>query len=564
MNHIHLNSVNFEHGMLLTPDHFLRQERYFDSNILWVLRYATREWGLVGAGLRAEDGGAVAYDPVVTVTDEQDFIQITVSGCRAIAPSGCMIDLPPEVTVSQRFAKADLEGTTSCGVYLLAIPHEKQTVEGPADEFNPQIPTERRPQYRLSLRPPGQFALDSLAIARIRKSSYGAGYERDRDYIPPCVSMLGHSELAAAWRRITEETARLYERLIELYRAMPAFLTLFRERGIETEVDAASLSLVAQILSAVHACLYDLLDPLQPPRRFFGHLRQLFHFTALQIDLNPQVQGYFETLRESGETEFVALLENQHRLARSSVQIQIAEDLALEVRSALRSLADLRSMEMALEGKYLDFRINRSLESMNFLFDRGGNVLYRLAAKPSRTQATASDCVITFAQLRLEGREKYRMVLVGERNATFETGSKIAIEIRVNEGSGFRRSPTILSAEPRVPEQCNFEFDFDAPDVPTITDLRVSFPAHYAIRTGLLFVRQRFYASSPRERPLSELPPASDGERRRLDEVQRDPAVPPARRMEPIPPSPARWENQRRPDSEPAGANPPRQRRRLE
>lgn len=43
-----LSSVNFEHGMLLTPDHFLRQERYFDSMLLWVLRYTTNAYGLVG------------------------------------------------------------------------------------------------------------------------------------------------------------------------------------------------------------------------------------------------------------------------------------------------------------------------------------------------------------------------------------------------------------------------------------------------------------------------------------------------------------------------------------
>src|SRR5208282_3056556 len=47
-----LNSVNWEHGMLLTPDHFVRQERYFDSSLLWILRYATNSYGLVGGGPR--------------------------------------------------------------------------------------------------------------------------------------------------------------------------------------------------------------------------------------------------------------------------------------------------------------------------------------------------------------------------------------------------------------------------------------------------------------------------------------------------------------------------------
>ena len=38
---ITLSSVNWEHGMLLTPDHFLRQERYYDSALLWMLRFCT-------------------------------------------------------------------------------------------------------------------------------------------------------------------------------------------------------------------------------------------------------------------------------------------------------------------------------------------------------------------------------------------------------------------------------------------------------------------------------------------------------------------------------------------
>ena len=56
-----LDSVNWEHGMLLTPEHFLRQERHFDSMLLWLLRYSTDAYGLVGGGPRlaeAERGAA--------------------------------------------------------------------------------------------------------------------------------------------------------------------------------------------------------------------------------------------------------------------------------------------------------------------------------------------------------------------------------------------------------------------------------------------------------------------------------------------------------------------------
>lgn len=577
MNEIKLNSVNFEHGMLLTPDHFIREERYFDASLFWLIRYATDSWGLVGPGPRVEESerGAVRYDPVVTVIDEEEFLNVTVSRCRAITPSGCIIDIEPTRAISRRFAKADLEGAATCGIYVLALPHEKETVDGPVDNFNPQMQTERRPQYRLNLQPPGQYAGDSLAVGRIRKSHYGASYEKDGDYIPPCTTMLGHSELVAGWRRITDEAARLEARLIELHRAMQEFLMLFRERGIDTDLETASMTLVARILSSLQFCLHEIMDPVQQPRQFFRQLRRLFHYAALHLDLTPQVQGYFDTLRESGETEFVAVLETQRRIARNSIASQVAEDLATEIRGALRLFADLWRLERALEGKYLDFRINHALESMNFVFDRGGKVLYRIAAKPSRTQAAGADIIITFAQLRLEGREKYRLILVGEENASFESGSKIAIEIRINEGSGFRRPPVLARSEARLPDQSNFEYDFDAPDVPTITDLRVTYPAHHPIRTALLYVRQRFYPQRE-ERPAKELsPPPARSDETTVESRQRSYSAPSTMsrpgdgtgRKEPFQEPAPSWDTQPSPERPSPGQSeppfPPR-RRRLE
>ena len=78
---IKLNSVNWEHGMLLTPEHFLRQERYFDSAILWMLRYGNPTFGLVGGGPRLPEAerGAVRHDPVVTVDEDEEQINISSS-----------------------------------------------------------------------------------------------------------------------------------------------------------------------------------------------------------------------------------------------------------------------------------------------------------------------------------------------------------------------------------------------------------------------------------------------------------------------------------------------------
>lgn len=496
MNDIKLSSVNWEHGMLLTPDHFLRQERYVESLVLWLLRYASSASGLVGGGPRLPESerGAVRHDPIVSLNEDPESIGISVSQARGITPSGRAIEIQPHSPVSGRFLKAELAGAES-SVYLVSDPSAKEVVDGEHDDFNPQMRTERRPTYRIALQLQAREAADSISVARIRRPQYGTGYEKDPTYIPPCTCMLSHSDLMASWRQIVESVTTLADRYSDLYRAMREFLVLFEERGIETQVDRDAAAFVERMVVVLQNTIYELLDPVQPPARFFGHLKRFIQNAAVYLDLTPGVQQYYDTLKETGETEFISLIEQQKMALHSSRSLQLNENLAVEVRSATQALHTLAHLERALEGKYIDFRVSTVLEGMNFIFDRGGKVLYKLAAKPTRVQGFGDELVIHFSNLRLEGREKYRLILVGELNANFEKGYRMNAEVRLNEGSGFRRPPINLVCECRLSDQRNFESDFDAPDVPIINDARVTLQAHHPIRTALLYTRHRFYGA---------------------------------------------------------------------
>src|SRR5262245_40507799 len=498
---LNLGSVNWEHGMLLTPEHFLRHEAYVDSALWWLLRYATDAYGLVGGGPRIAEGerGAVRHDPIVVVEEDAESLRLSVTQCRALTPGGGIIEVDPEHPLQCRILRSELEGVSEAPIYIIGQPHRKETLDGPIDPFNPQMKTERRAAYQISLKVSADLAEFSVAVGRLRRQRYGAGYEKDPAFIPSCTSMASYSELTAAWRKIVDLVTLLSNRYAELHRAMREFVGLFAERGIDTEIDAETLRFADRMVAALHDCLYDVLDPVQPPRRFFGSLRRFLHTSALYLDLTPAVRQYFDALHETGETEFVTLLGQQKDVLRATPRWDVHSDLGVDVRSSLQSLNALLRLERALEGKYLDFRLSPSLEAMNFIFDRGGSVLYKLESKPARMQGQGDELTIYFAQLRLEGREKYRLVLVGEQSATFEKGTRIVVEIRINEGSGFRRQPLMLSCESSSPDQRNFEFDFEAPDVPTITDLRVGVQALLPIRTALLFTRHRFYAGRPGE-----------------------------------------------------------------
>jgi hypothetical protein len=426
-------------------------------------------------------------------------VSISLTQCRGLTPAGCIIDVDAEHAVHRRFPKTDLEGMAEAQVYIVCEPHNKEPKGGASDDFNPQMKTERHPVYGLSLQVDADSVPYSVAVARLRRPKYGSGYEKDPEFIPACTSMVSYSELAAGWRKIVDEVTLLAGRYTELYRAMQEFLTLFKERGIETELDFETVTFVGRMVVALQNCIYEILDPVQTPESFFGRLRRFFHSAAVYLDISPPAQRYFDLLKESGETEFISLLERQKRVLQISRNWRVHEDLGVEVRTALQSLRALERLQQALEGKYVDFRISPSLESMNFVFDRGGQVLYKLAAKPSRVQGFGDELTMFFAQLRLEGREKYRLILAGDEGATFEMGTKITAEIRLNEGAGFRRQPVILSCGSKLPGQRNFEFDFDAADVPTINDMRVTLQAHLPIRTALLFVRHRFFGASARE-----------------------------------------------------------------
>lgn len=558
------SAVHWEFGMLVTPEHFLRQEQFLESTMLWMLRYAQDGFGLIGGGPRLSESefGAVRHDPVVTLYEDEQKLRITITQCRGLTMAGTPVEIAPDYPLQQEFEKADLEGVTETRIYVIAPPYAYTVVDGPLDEHNPQMQTERVRAYRLSLRPQGEELQHAMAVSRLRRSASSIAYELDASFIPPCTNLTAFSELCAAWRRIVEQLSALSNRFIELHRAMQEYIELTRERGIDVAIDRDTLEFVKRIIPGIETCLYSCLNPVQPPAQFFGSLRMFLQGAAVSLDLSPPVQQYFDALKNAGETEFVPLLEQQKQLLRSTKRWRVEDDLGVEARSIQSALRNLQVLERALEGKYIDFRVSPSLDSMNFVFDRGGSALYKLAAKPARLQGFGDEMAFHFAGIRLEGREKYRIILSSEQDHEFTADIRVPVEIRINEGSGSRRAPIHGIAQVRFAGQRNVEFDFDAPEIATVTDLRLAVPAHFNIRTALLFVRHRFYAQDAE--PVSALPRTSQPPR--LQE-EMEPAA--AVRAD-VAPGPFRQPLQRgswneRNESRPVeNPDPPPRRRRLE
>lgn len=506
---LNLGAVHWEHGMLLSPEHFLRQERYFESRLAWLLRYASAAYGLVGGGPRLSENehGAQRHDPVVHINDDTATLRITVEQARGITPNGAVVEIVPEYAVSCEVSKEGLAGVEQARIYVVCERGCKDVVAAEADELNPEGEKQRRGAFHVSLQLAAEEAPWALAVGSIVRSRDGLDYDLDTAFIPACTFLGAHSELMVGVRKIVEEVIQLASRFTELHRAMRQFITLFKDRGIETDSDVDILSFVGRMVVALQNCVYEIVDTSQAPQTFFGHLRRVFHGAAVYLDLSPPVRQYFDLLKDAGETEFIALLGQQKKALGASPKWRIYEDLSFEIEAARESLDALRRLERALEGKYIDFRVNPILDAMNFIFDRDGEVLYKLHSKSSRMQGSDDGLSLVFAKLQLEGKERYRLVLVGEDNGVF--GEDLKAELHINENTAYSSAPQFLTCQVRDHEQRNFEFDFETPQgINTITDLRVVLAAEYPIKIGLLFVRQRFYKQKAQEqvKPLEGRP----------------------------------------------------------
>jgi hypothetical protein len=544
---IDLRSVNWAQGMFLTPDHFTRQEKYFDSLLLWVVRFGSPTSGLVGGGPRVQpaERGAARFDPIVDIDDSGDTLKIAVTQCRGVTTGGAVIDIDPASALTVTFPKRELEGTVDVGIYVVTRPHEKEPDAGIEDPINPQLQTAKRFRYRISLDPSADEAAWSLLLTRIRRSDKGLRFERVSGFIPPCAYMISHSELMYSFRQLNERVATMADHYSALHRAIVDYAVMARARMLNVEQDVETLSFVSRMVMTLEECAYRIVDPLKSPIEFFKDINQLIRSAALFLSLSPPTREYFRLLGEIGETDFMSLLEQEGEALQMGRGRSMHDDLGVEVRSVTRALDRLDRLEQALEGKYMDYRISPSLESINFVFDRtaGEPILYKSVAKPARPQAHGQEITFVFAPIRLEAREQYRLIIIGDKQAKFGSGDAITAEVRINQGEGYSNRPEFKTSLYEIDNQRNFAIDFSAPeDIVSINDVRVSFRSAQPIRSAILYVRARLMSAavarnltgsrdSSRPLPVREEPAPRPVEPR----YERDRFAPPA--PPPAPPS---------------------------
>ncbi|MBX3145453.1 MAG: type VI secretion system baseplate subunit TssK [Gemmatimonadales bacterium] len=490
----YFRSVNWTTGMLLTPEHFLRQDRYVEEQVAWLLRYCLAGTGLVGGGVRldAVEQGLAKFDPKIDLVNDGDRLRITVLRARGITPSGEIVEVDESRPLHGEVRRGDLAGVSELLVYVVRMAEKEPDPESVGrDPGNPNQAALNRIRYEVQLGITAELGPMAIAVGRLRRASESLGFELDGQYIPPCASLIAHSALHNAATRIQSEVRLLSNEYQLVHERAGHFADRTAARGVDVRSDLEIRAFVERAVLALETAAYETADLAIPPVRFFQQIERASRLIALALNLSPSTRQFFKELGQvdAGYTE---LLDAEQGLLAVQRELDRREELRPLVVRSTDTLQRLRRLVDALAGKYVDYRQNRNIESIRFMLDRDGEHFYEAVTSPSHPQRDGDLLTFVFTQLELSGRHEYRVVLTGDPRASAQwaVGQELSVTLRVN-ASGGPRAPMTRSAMCEVEGQRNFAVNFDTPqDVTTIAGLTVTVQPGHGIRGAVLFRRR--------------------------------------------------------------------------
>ena len=164
-------SVNWTTGPLLTPEHFLQQDRHNEELVVWLLRYCVPVSPLVGGGVRLDvvEQGLAKLDPKIDLVNDGDRLRVSVLRARAITPSGELIDVDESRPIDVQVNRSDLAGISDLLVYLVRRPEKEPDPDSVGrDQANPNQAAYSRTRYEVRLGISADLASSSVAVARLR------------------------------------------------------------------------------------------------------------------------------------------------------------------------------------------------------------------------------------------------------------------------------------------------------------------------------------------------------------------------------------------------------------
>ncbi|HEX8363401.1 MAG TPA: hypothetical protein VF613_24990, partial [Longimicrobium sp.] len=306
---------------------------------------------------------------------------------------------------------------------------------------------------------------------------------------------------------IHAEVTHLSGRYANLHRMAARYADQVARRGVDTRTDLEVLGFVERAVLALDACAYETMDPALAPARLFQEIDRAGRRVALALDLSPATRAFFTTLA-GADASYGALLEEERASLSARRRLSPRTDLRVPLTRAEATLARLAELCQALEGKYVDYRVNRSADSLRILLDHDGDHFYLAVATPGHPQREGDLLTFVFSQLSLAGRHEYRVVLLGDPQgiSNWEVGEEMWVDLRVNTASG-PTTPISRTVHCEVVDQRNFAVSFDTPaEVATLSGLQVTVHPGHRVRGAILFQR-RLAVDAPVPSPPAGTPP---------------------------------------------------------
>jgi hypothetical protein len=525
-----LKSVNWTTGMLLSPDHFRRQDAFLEETVGWLLQYCLPGTGLVGAGIRIAPGerGLARFDPRVEVSDDGETVSVSVLEARGLTALGQLVDISQGNTVRASVRKQDLFGLSELQVYVV---HGGGREEDPAsigvDDSNPTQAAYRRAQYTVRLGSDADTLPHALCVARIRRLSESLQFEIDSRFIPQCATMLGHSQLYADWKRLHGAVVTMASQYSELHRQCAQYVALIAQRGADVSHDRDILAFIERAVLGLDHCAYESFEATITPDAFFREVERAGRRVALALDLSESTRLYFAELGQA-DASYGNLLEEERDALTRPRELGSRADLQVAVSRANGTLERMRRLGDALEARYIDYRLSRSIESLRFLLDGEGEQFFLSVATPGHPQRDLETLTFVFSQLNLASRQRYRLVFLADAQAQpWQPGESFRVDVRLNPGSydGRPQSKELMCA---LPGQRNFAFDFEPEAaIASLSALQVTVQPGIRIRGCILY--QRRLGVQGRASMMVSAPPTPDvvGARQAPPPMQQQPPQPP-------------------------------------
>lgn len=488
---VRLKSVNWTTGMLLSPQHFRRQDAFLEETVGWLLQYCLSSTGLVGPGVRVPPGerGLARFDPRVEVVDNGQTVQLAVLEARGVTPTGQLVDLGGGAVVRHTLPRPELAGLTEAQVYLVVGDEREEDPDSVgADDANPTQAAWRRAAYSLRIGIDADALPRALCVARIRRSGETTGFELDARFIPACATMLGHSQLYASWKSLQASVVSLATDFAQLYRNCAQYLTHVSQRVADVSHDRDVLAFIERAVLGIDQCAYECFDPTVAPAAFFRSIDRAGRRVALALDLSERTRQYFADLGQA-DSDYSAMLEEERSSLEQPRDFGTTADMQTAIDAAERTVRRLRRLGDALDARYTDYRLSRSIESLKFLLDGDGEKFFMAVMTPTHPQRRGEVLTFTFGQLNLSARQSYRVVLIADQNAAaWQAGETFRMDVTINGSSNDVVSGTVACV---LPAQRNFSFDFDADETTsTLSSLQVTVQPGSRIRACILYQRR--------------------------------------------------------------------------